>query len=268
MADDDGFSFDPQPPVPATPPDESNPGKYVVWGWKQLVLGFFAVFILFVVLDAAIIVPVQAATGENSSATLAAQAVTSALWDGSILLVIYWVVRRNGGSWRNLGFRRPRPRPNGEPWTPGRLIFFILGAYLVAIFTVSAYSQIVSALGLHALEPGKQLPNGFFNHGYLSVLIGFAVVIAAPVAEEVFFRGFLFAGLRKHLPFIFAALISGVIFSLAHGDPGLIIPFTLVGMILAYTYERTGSLFTDISVHFIFNAVSFSLILLFPDARK
>jgi membrane protease YdiL (CAAX protease family) len=39
-------------------------------------------------------------------------------------------------------------------------------------------------------------------------------------------------------------------------------------MILAYTYDRTGSIFADISVHFVFNAVSFCLILLVPGARK
>ena len=61
--------------------------------------------------------------------------------------------------------------------------------------------------------------------------------------------------------------VSGFVFSLAHQDVGLIIPFTLVGIVLAYTYEKTGTLFGSISVHFVFNLVSFALLLLVPDFR-
>jgi membrane protease YdiL (CAAX protease family) len=69
------------------------------------------------------------------------------------------------------------------------------------------------------------------------------------------------------MPFWAAALASGFIFSLAHGNVGLIIPFTLVGAILAYTYERSGTIFASMGVHFVFNTVSFTLILLFPELR-
>ena len=98
-------------------------------------------------------------------------------------------------------------------------------------------------------------------------MIGVAVVGAAPFAEELFFRGFLYGGLRRRLSVLPAALLSGVLFAIAHLDPGLIVPFTLVGFVLAFTYERTGTLVAPIGVHFVFNLLSFLALLLVPDAR-
>ena len=89
-----------------------------------------------------------------------------------------------------------------------------------------------------------------------------------PFAEELFFRGFFFAGLRRRLGFILAAMFSGFVFSLAHADLGLILPFTGVGMVLAYSYERTGSLYAPIGIHVLFNLVSFLVLILVPEARN
>src|SRR4051794_16479567 len=133
MANDSGFSFEPPPEPPVTTPDDANPGRYVVWGWKDLVVGFIAVVAFFLILDIAIIVPVQSATSENAPETLAAQAVTSALWDGTILLAVHWLVARKGGHWRNLGLRLPRLRLSGKAWTPNMLVGFVIGAYVLAI---------------------------------------------------------------------------------------------------------------------------------------
>ncbi|HWO72064.1 MAG TPA: CPBP family intramembrane glutamic endopeptidase, partial [Dehalococcoidia bacterium] len=81
------------------------------------------------------------------------------------------------------------------------------------------------------------------------------------------FRGFLYGGLRQRLAMPVAALASGGLFSLAHGDPGLVVPFTLVGAVLAYIYERTGTLLASIGTHFTFNALSFLILVLVPGAR-
>jgi membrane protease YdiL (CAAX protease family) len=84
----------------------------------------------------------------------------------------------------------------------------------------------------------------------------------APISEEIFFRGFLFGGLSRYMSFLPAGLLSGIIFASAHAQSGLIIPFTIVGMILAATYRRTGMIYTSMGVHFLFNAISFTALVL------
>ncbi|MXW25337.1 MAG: CPBP family intramembrane metalloprotease, partial [Dehalococcoidia bacterium] len=57
------------------------------------------------------------------------------------------------------------------------------------------------------------------------------------------------------------ALISGVVFSGVHLDPGSLIPFFIIGVVLAWLFWRRGNLWESVAFHVIFNAVSFSLLL-------
>jgi uncharacterized protein len=92
------------------------------------------------------------------------------------------------------------------------------------------------------------------------VALGILVVLAAPVSEEIFFRGFLFGGLRGRMSFWPAAVISGLLFGLVHlpGGPLQVPPLVVFGVLLAWLYERTGSLGPPILMHAIQNSISFA----------
>ena len=94
------------------------------------------------------------------------------------------------------------------------------------------------------------------------VLGAFAVVVAAPLGEEVFFRGFLFGSLRGRLGFLRSALISGVVFAVFHGDPLLIALMFFVGFGFAWVYERRGSVVAAIGAHALFNVVGYTLLIM------
>jgi membrane protease YdiL (CAAX protease family) len=193
--------------------------------------------------------------------------VSTLVFDIFLVGMVLWVVHRKGAGLRQLGFRGPKRSIIADwgPW-PGMLILVVV-AYFGAIASVSFYSLAAEAVGLDQLLPSQQLPDSFFDHAGVIAITGLSVVFGAPLAEEIFFRGFLFGGLRAYLRLPLAALATGLLFSLAHGDPGLIIPFTMVGAILAFTYERSGTLLAPISVHFIFNGISFLVLLLVPSVR-
>ncbi len=84
------------------------------------------------------------------------------------------------------------------------------------------------------------------------------IVIAAPISEEVCFRGMLFGGLRERLPRIAAALISGLIFGGLHAITGIsaVPPLIVFGFILALLYEKTGSIVPGILLHMLNNSVA------------
>jgi membrane protease YdiL (CAAX protease family) len=175
---------------------------------------------------------------------------------------VYRLAKGKGSGWRDLGLRPPAIGA-----TAG-LFPAVLLTYIACIAVVQVYALVLNLLGIEDLVPAQQIPDDIFDEDV--VLISFAVlgVTLVPFAEELFFRGFFFAGLRKRLPFLVAAGTSGVFFSLAHADPGLIIPFTGVGVLLAYIYERTRSLYAPIGVHVLFNLVSFLILILLPEARE
>ncbi len=83
----------------------------------------------------------------------------------------------------------------------------------------------------------------------------FAGVIVAPFVEEVFFRGFVFTGLREKYGWIPAALISAGLFALVHLRPISFLPIFLMGLIFAYLYHRTNSIWPGLIMHLATNSL-------------
>lgn len=84
-------------------------------------------------------------------------------------------------------------------------------------------------------------------------------VIVAPVAEEVFFRGFVFAGLRQRYDWKKAAFISSALFAVIHVTPTAMIPVFILGYIFAYLYHRSNSIWPAILMHVSTNALALGL---------
>ncbi|MCC6748299.1 MAG: CPBP family intramembrane metalloprotease [Deltaproteobacteria bacterium] len=81
------------------------------------------------------------------------------------------------------------------------------------------------------------------------------VALLAPVAEEATFRGLLYRHLRQGLPAFTAALLAALLFSLMHGTLGQAVWTFLLGLVVAFGYEQTRSLWAPILIHALFNAV-------------
>jgi CAAX protease family protein len=90
--------------------------------------------------------------------------------------------------------------------------------------------------------------------------VAVAVIVVAPVAEELFFRAFFYRALRTRLPVWSAALIDGTVFGSLHFqgvDTAIILPVIAVfGVGQCLVYERTGSVFAVIAIHAAFNTVA------------
>lgn len=76
-----------------------------------------------------------------------------------------------------------------------------------------------------------------------------------PVAEEIFFRGFLYGALRRWGVSLAAAL-SALLFAAVHSQIVHFLPIFLLGIIMALLYERTGSLIPPVVVHAVNNVVA------------
>jgi len=77
----------------------------------------------------------------------------------------------------------------------------------------------------------------------------FAIAIAAPVVEELLFRGFLQNALAKYVPIWGSILLSSFLFALVHGQPYAIPGLMSLSIAFGYLYHCTGSLRTNILLH-------------------
>lgn len=162
--------------------------------------------------------------------------------------------------------RRASPVALGlAPAGVGRRLMLGFGSglllFAVTVFVVAPalYALLSLLVGGQVVPPQQEvLPE---RPATIHVLLGAVVVVlAAPLGEELFFRGLLFGGLRRSLPFWAAALISSTIFAVVHVYVLLMPLLFLVGFGLAYVYERSGSLVTSIAAHAAFNLVGYLLI--------
>jgi membrane protease YdiL (CAAX protease family) len=88
------------------------------------------------------------------------------------------------------------------------------------------------------------------------------VVVLAPVAEEVAFRGLIYRIFRRNMMPITATILSALIFGLMHVAPGKAVWAFFLGLIAATAYEQTRSLLTPILIHALFNAVPIGVAML------
>ncbi|NJD65064.1 MAG: CPBP family intramembrane metalloprotease, partial [Chloroflexi bacterium] len=138
-------------------------------------------------------------------------------------------------------------------WSPGAAV---AGLYLAA----GAYARGVEAAGIEALIPDATRLAATLRDTPALVLYGLTTVVAAPIGEELFYRGLVFGGLAEW-GFVPAAVVSSALFALSHLDAGSIIPFTALGMTMAWLYWRSGSLWDAIAFHVLFNLLSFILLI-------
>ncbi len=88
-------------------------------------------------------------------------------------------------------------------------------------------------------------------------------VVAAPVAEELFFRGFVFGTFKAAHRVGYGISISALLFAMAHfSDPYNMPAVFLFGVVLAWSFHRTGSLLTSVLAHALSNGLSIGAMLI------
>ncbi len=128
----------------------------------------------------------------------------------------------------------------------------VLGAF--AILQVIDFGLRVAFDRFTYADPtGGLSPN---EMGVWGLVLGVvSACMAAPIAEEILYRGVLFRSLANRLPLAFAALVSSVIFALVHFVPlTSLVLIGLVGFMSAMTFAASRTLLTAIVLHALYNA--------------
>ncbi len=87
-------------------------------------------------------------------------------------------------------------------------------------------------------------------------IIAIMVGIAAPVVEELVFRGLIYTRLKQGMPVAVAAVITAVWFGAMHGHPLWVAYAAVLGLVMVWIFERTKSLFASMLFHFGYNLVA------------
>lgn len=164
-----------------------------------------------------------------------------------LLGVIYLVaVRLRGIQWREMGFVR---LPEG--WAARAVLIALLSFPLVGL--ISWIQQVITQRPFENPQLQVLAAPEFSWMAYFGTL--FVAAVLAPIVEEIAFRGLLHRWLRERFGMLVSYAGSSIAFSLMHGILALIPAIAILGVILAWTYEKTQSLWAPIVVHAVYNAV-------------
>ena len=133
-------------------------------------------------------------------------------------------------------------------------------ALSLGLSTTAIYALLMEGLGIDLLVPDQRLDEIASLSGFAK-LPPFAILgLLAPFAEEVFFRGFLLAALVPVFGGLRGALVSSSVFSVAHLNVGTLFPIFVMGMLLAWLYLRTGSLWPPVVAHSAQNLIALTVL--------
>ncbi len=167
----------------------------------------------------------------------------------TILGVAAWITNRHHVGWRSLGFTRDKL---GQALGVGLAVG--IGAFFVNVALSQVVTQIARALGYNTDQVSRVSGLGEAPAWQMALIV-LAVVVVAPVVEEILFRGIFYTGLRKRLGVGWAVFLSAFVFGFLHFELLGFIPLFAIGAILAALYEGQGSLAAPILAHAMNNGI-------------
>lgn len=171
-----------------------------------------------------------------------------------LALIALWLRVRHRLPWSDLGLQKG----SSDNWfwigiRQGMLLF--IGVTIISILLLSLYPYEIEPQDVAEIFSKATTWQQMF-------LITSMVSVLAPISEETYFRGFLYPALRKRMGRIPALIIANSFFGILHFDLLRFIPITLGGIWLTILYERTGTLYTSIIAHAVWNALMIGLVFL------
>lgn len=183
--------------------------------------------------------------------TIANTLVAILVYAVTLLLVIGlpWWIRKNRTTRQLIGINR-LPSWMDIVLAPAGFIVYALASAVVS------YAAVKLIPGFDATQAQN---TGFSNlsHSYEYILAFVTLVVLAPLAEEVLFRGYLYGKLKNHLPTWAAVLATSATFGLAHGQWNVGLDVFVLSLVLCSLREVTGNIWAGVLLHMLKNGIAF-----------
>jgi CAAX protease family protein len=215
-----------------------------------------AVLVGFVVgvFGSVIVASIGAAAGSGTN-TPAVNLVSDLVFDiGFVLTALYFASLKGRPRPEDFGFRRIALSLGIGAFLAGGISYYVVTAAYQSIVHIHGSDKLPQSLGVGSSTAAL-------------VAAGVFVCVVAPIAEEFFFRGFIFGALRRWHIMIgrhdlgtwVAAVITGILFGLAHTGSAAsqyLIPLGFLGFVLCIMRWKTGSLYPCIALHSVNNSLA------------
>lgn len=173
-----------------------------------------------------------------------------------LILGVPWLIKRRKTTLKDLALNRP-PHAKDILW----LFAGVIG-YMILTVTITTASRIIFPAGDYEQEQDVGFEALSTQLEYVMAFI--SLVIVAPIAEEVIFRGYLFGKLKKYAKVWISVVLSALLFAIAHFQFNVGLDTFALGVVLALLRVVTGSLWASILLHMLKNGVAFYFLFVNP----
>lgn len=218
-----------------------------VIGWTLLaVLAYYVLEVLFNTVFRSL---VRTATSKEQYTryTLLANLVMK-----SVLLFVY-------GFWYKVREFKWNFRPDYQGAFTPKNIVCLLGIGVFGQYAVRVLVGLIRMVAPAVFTEYEKVTQIVQLEGGSPLLMILLVVVIGPIAEEVLFRGVIYGKLREVFTLTQAAVISGAIFGIYHKNIIQGLYAWLFGILLAYIFEKTQTIWGAIVMHMMFNLSAYGI---------
>jgi len=140
-------------------------------------------------------------------------------------------------------------------WTDIGLAPVTFIAYLLTVATVMGV--VVTVFPDFPINEVQDTGFSPFGSRLDSMMAFLTLVVVAPVAEEVLFRGYLYGKLKRYVPVVWAAVATSALFALVHFQWNVALDVFVLSLFLCGLRSLTGSIWASILLHMTKNGVAY-----------
>jgi membrane protease YdiL (CAAX protease family) len=235
-------------PAATTEPPPLPVGKVPTWFYSSFdLLGIGFVFMIFFGL---VVASVRASRDAAATLDSGGLIISIAFQFISAGIVTAFVITRvRPVEWLGLRWKK-------WPWVflvaPSAVVFMWL---FFGGLQLSGFMKWMESLGVDSVQDTVRLLQESADPLVLGLMAA-AAVIAAPICEEIVFRGYLYPATKKFTGPWVACIFSAIVFASAHGSLAALLPLFVFGCVLVFIYEKSGSIWAPMAVHFCFNGAT------------
>lgn len=174
-----------------------------------------------------------------------------------LVIGLPWLVKKRRTTLSDVGLQRL------PTWTD----IIMAPAGLIVYLALSSILVTVASNVFPWFNVSQPQDTGFsqqISYGYEYILAFVTLVIIAPVAEEVIFRGYLFSRLKKYAPVWVAIAVTSIVFGALHGAWNLAVDTFALSVVMCLLRQNTGSLWASILLHMSKNGLAFYILFINP----
>lgn len=231
------------------------PNSQDKWTWQEIILipiGFGIIFIAGWIILSALLRQFGLDLSLNAEPTFAQTISLAGMETVALVGSVYLLgMLRRGISWDELGIKSLNSR-----WFLIAVTISLLAIPITGLITL----LVLQVFNLPFENPQLDffLPQGISFPAILMVIVFGGITV--PFAEELFFRGVLYRWLRKHWSLWPSIILSALIFGVIHLDIAVGLTAFVLGIVLAWVYERSQNLWTPFLIHALNNSLRLLLL--------